>query len=153
MMVMELIIGHRGNLRIKRGDESKAVSCPFREDTPCGDWCALFGEPEDYGTALSVCLAKLRGKVEDLRNVLAPQRSAHVLKCAACGLRVTPQTYLQHFQQKHPEYKMVIEQVKPKGPYAINYLRTRYSCGVCGKGVPNYGELVRSHRHQAEGAK
>jgi hypothetical protein len=152
-MMMELIIGHRGNLRIKRGDESKAVSCPFREDTPCGDWCALFGEPEDSGTVLSVCLVKLRGTVEDLRNILAPQRSAHGLKCAACVLRVTPQTYLPHFQQEHPEYKMVIEQVKPKSPYASNYLSNRYSCGVCGKGVPNYGELVRNHRHQAEGAK
>ena len=47
---MEIKINRDGCLEIKRGKEYKKATCPF--DVPdditarCGDWCALFGEPE-----------------------------------------------------------------------------------------------------------
>jgi len=42
-------IDEDGYLRIKRGEKFKPVVCPFSVDGGCyncGDWCALFGEPE-----------------------------------------------------------------------------------------------------------
>lgn len=38
-------ISKEGFLMIKRGSEEKLMRCP-RLPRLCGDWCALFGEPQ-----------------------------------------------------------------------------------------------------------
>ena len=45
-------INKKGGLELGRGPDMCQVYCPYDpeitspERTPCGDWCALFGEPE-----------------------------------------------------------------------------------------------------------
>ena len=48
-------IDKRGKLHILRRDEMKVVMCPYT-GLPCGDNCALFGEPE---VDLNVVVLKL----------------------------------------------------------------------------------------------
>lgn len=50
-----------GKLVIERGSGVKYVACPFRPNTFCGDWCALFREPEPgaAGVRLELCFAIL----------------------------------------------------------------------------------------------
>jgi hypothetical protein len=45
---MKIKIDCFGHLKIKRGNKFKEVECP-RNDNVCGNHCALFGEPENYG--------------------------------------------------------------------------------------------------------
>jgi hypothetical protein len=54
---MKIKINAAGFLHIRRPDEWQEQTCPVCE-TPCGDWCPLFGEPEvsemDY-VVLEIC--------------------------------------------------------------------------------------------------
>ena len=34
-----------GMLNIQRARKFTTCRCPFKSDSPCGDWCALFTEP------------------------------------------------------------------------------------------------------------
>ena len=61
-------IDRGGLLWLERGGIEKYVVCPFCNDkdgdcpSPCGDWCALFGEPTNYTqdvVTLSLCHQKL----------------------------------------------------------------------------------------------
>ncbi len=51
---MKARIGKGGTFQILRSGEFKNHHCPFSEEMYCGDYCALFGEPEKImGTALN----------------------------------------------------------------------------------------------------
>ena len=39
-------IDKNGHLHIERAGKLKMQGCPFEEDSYCGDWCSLFGEPK-----------------------------------------------------------------------------------------------------------
>ncbi len=45
---MNIKIDKGGCLKIKRKEEFKDIECPFQKGSYCGDWCALFGEPQYY---------------------------------------------------------------------------------------------------------
>ncbi len=47
---MKIKINEDGFLQILRGAEYKYQYCPYGEASfRCGDWCPLFGQPEDLG--------------------------------------------------------------------------------------------------------
>jgi hypothetical protein len=43
---MKIKIDYEGFLWIQRGTNFSTVHCPIMENKLCGDWCALFGEPD-----------------------------------------------------------------------------------------------------------
>lgn len=74
---MIIKINKHGNLKIFRGDKFKTMFCPYsNSEAYCGDWCALFGEPdydeEDYEGlsigALKICEKILIGEISDERG-------------------------------------------------------------------------------------
>ena len=44
---MKIRIDKKGVLEIERAGTFKKSTCPFEDTEYCGDWCALFGEPEE----------------------------------------------------------------------------------------------------------
>jgi hypothetical protein len=74
MMKGEISI--HGNLFLERAGIMSKQWCPFSEgdaQAQCGDWCPLFGEPEqeDHTIILSLCKKTLRlkgGYFKDERN-------------------------------------------------------------------------------------
>jgi len=44
---MKIRINIKGELEIERVGAFKKPMCPFNPMEYCGDWCALFGEPEE----------------------------------------------------------------------------------------------------------
>lgn len=87
--MLKIKITRSGFLEIKRNQEFKPQYCCYRqaiktiEDTvyrKCGDWCPLFGEPEDIrgknmrdqriiGKSIQLChQAKLTGHINDNRG-------------------------------------------------------------------------------------
>lgn len=59
---MKIKIDASGVLHVERAGKMKRQDCPFETGgASCGDWCALFGEPEDHwedgdnGMCLELC--------------------------------------------------------------------------------------------------
>lgn len=44
---MYIEIASNGSLWIERAGKLKSMKCPMVDQLQCGDWCALFGEPEN----------------------------------------------------------------------------------------------------------
>jgi len=77
---MKIKISTKGFLLIKRDREFKQQLCPKQKitgtgDIKCGDWCPLFGEPEDVVThrkvklqSLTLCDGTLTGHIIDKRG-------------------------------------------------------------------------------------
>lgn len=78
---MKIKIDKSGDLWISRPVKMKKQECHDRDDMYCGDWCPLFGEPEErhepiYGDGigpvnaieLSICKRTLRCKPEDFED-------------------------------------------------------------------------------------
>ncbi len=77
---MDIKIDKHGGLWIKRGDRYVEAKCPLSPrnwgEYGCGDWCALFGEPDDGGGAgpyLELCHHSLYGAITDERTHAAPK--------------------------------------------------------------------------------
>jgi len=52
---MKIRINKLGILEIERAGKMKEQLCPRQPGIdPCGDWCALFGEPEDMGEEIGL---------------------------------------------------------------------------------------------------
>ena len=75
---MEIKIDDYGYLLIQRLGQWKGATCPFRQELrTCGDWCALFGEPETEHfvedgkncseTTIDICRKTLSGTIIDER--------------------------------------------------------------------------------------
>ena len=45
---MKIKIDQDGFLMIQRRTNFRTVHCPIMKNSLCGDWCALFGEPDRY---------------------------------------------------------------------------------------------------------
>ena len=74
-------IDRHGSLLLQRGTKFKPLSCPFQEnETLCGDWCPLFGEPvnhlpmdsnftgdqeKPYSVSLKLCRTELSFQIDD----------------------------------------------------------------------------------------
>jgi hypothetical protein len=72
---MKFKIDSKGFLKIQRGTNFKKVACPLTINGWCGDWCALFGEPEtmlDHEAkpyiSLELCKKTLITKAEDFKD-------------------------------------------------------------------------------------
>ena len=68
--MIKIKIDEKGCLWLRRGNELKIQYCPFQSsqiDTPCGDYCPLFGEPYIlFDVALKICQDReLRCKIEE----------------------------------------------------------------------------------------
>ena len=68
---MKIKIDHVGNLKIYRNSICRDLYCPYtKEYTFCGDWCALFNDPEevDLNTriVIKLCHNKFIVNKEDL---------------------------------------------------------------------------------------
>lgn len=82
--MLKIRINKNGYLSIKRKEVIKYQLCCLQPQSAtnvvkCGDWCPLFGEPEDIrgknmrdqrviGQSLQLCWAKLIGRVVDNRE-------------------------------------------------------------------------------------
>jgi hypothetical protein len=77
---MRFIINDSGNLLIERKDRLNNTECPFSVNVKemdsrcCGDWCALFGEPDyisiENSVVIQLCKKSITiksNRFEDLR--------------------------------------------------------------------------------------
>ncbi len=111
---MQIRINPAGDLYIQRGMQDKRAECPWTDEVrPCGDWCALFGEPDHHGLVL--CYATLEGEVIDERPQPVPPPpppkwggGPNPYKiCQVCGIALNSARGVKvaHFKECHPEYR------------------------------------------------
>ena len=63
-----------GQLLINRKDSWKSVICPLNDGDNCGDWCALFGEPEPILKGINVKIPMPREELSKSIIELEKQR-------------------------------------------------------------------------------